>query len=264
MNRNDWEKQVFASDLQPTQRLVALVVGSFGNWKDDREVWPSVVTVADKAGISRRQAQRHIKHLRDHGWLKETGRKQLNVASYELSTPLVETPVSQLTEVVETSVETPVTHLRVVPEKPVETSEVPVETPVTTSRDMGDVQLRHGCLTNLKEPTKEPKENLEDQEIVSASPVASTEATSLPASPVHQTSSGYVFDTSSLDAKGLEGFQRFEEKVSLFLWDESEAERAWEYYSDSEWNRQLSAPARAAAAVNKAKAPRREKVDAEW
>lgn len=89
MNRNDWEKQVYASDLNTTARAVALVVGSFGNWTEERTVWPSTKAIADMAGMTRDTAQKYMDAFVEQGWLELVKVRTKNVKEYRLTTPSV-------------------------------------------------------------------------------------------------------------------------------------------------------------------------------
>lgn len=84
MNRNDWEKQVYASELSTTARCIALVVGSFGNWTEERSVWPSTKAIADMAGMHRDTAQKYMDAFVEQGWLKVVKVRPGNIREYEL------------------------------------------------------------------------------------------------------------------------------------------------------------------------------------
>lgn len=84
MNRNDWEKQVYASDLSTTARCIALVVGSFGNWTEERNVWPSTKAIADMAGMHRDTAQKYMDAFVEQGWLRVVRVRPGNIREYEL------------------------------------------------------------------------------------------------------------------------------------------------------------------------------------
>lgn len=97
MNRSDWEKQIFASKLNANAKLVALVVGSFGNWKEDRTVWPSTVAIADMAGMHRDTVAKYVHELAEQGWLRLVRVRPKNVKEYELCKPVAE-PLGILTD----------------------------------------------------------------------------------------------------------------------------------------------------------------------
>lgn len=91
MNRNDWEKQVFASNMNTTARLVAIAIGSHGNWKDEKSVWPSLKAIADMAGINRDTAATYVQAFEDQGWLRYIKTREKNVREYELMPAVADT-----------------------------------------------------------------------------------------------------------------------------------------------------------------------------
>lgn len=84
MNRKDWEKQIYASDLNPTARWVTAVVGSFGNWTESRTVWPSTKAIADMAGMTRGTVQNYMDALVEQNWLRHVRTRPGNIKEYEL------------------------------------------------------------------------------------------------------------------------------------------------------------------------------------
>jgi predicted transcriptional regulator len=76
--------------LSPTEMVVLLhLVATW--WKKSEMPFPSMNTIADRAGISERQVQRSIKALEQKGYLKKTKKKIKGVIAsnvYDLS-PLV-------------------------------------------------------------------------------------------------------------------------------------------------------------------------------
>ena len=89
MNRKDWEDQVFASDMNPTARMVCIAIGSHGNWVKDQEVRPSVQRIAGMTGLSRDTAGKYVSALEEQGWLKHLRTLEKNIKVYELCTPAV-------------------------------------------------------------------------------------------------------------------------------------------------------------------------------
>lgn len=83
MNRAEWEKQIHASDLNPTARLVALVVGSFGNWTEDREIWPSTQTIGEMAGMTRGTVGKYMDAFVEQGWLEHVRNRPGNGRVYK-------------------------------------------------------------------------------------------------------------------------------------------------------------------------------------
>lgn len=87
MNRNDWEAQVKASDLNPTARLVALVLGGFGNWTVDKTVEPGESRVAKEAGLDPSTVATYVDAFVEQGWLRPMGKGRYNTTIYELCEP---------------------------------------------------------------------------------------------------------------------------------------------------------------------------------
>lgn len=90
MNRQEWEAQVHASNMNVTAKCIALVVGSFGNWTDDRSVWPSTTAIADMAGTTRDTAQKYVDAFVEQGWLTFVRTREKNVKEYALSEAVAE------------------------------------------------------------------------------------------------------------------------------------------------------------------------------
>ncbi len=67
----DW---TFQQDLEPTTKLVLLALADHAD--DDGVCWPGMRLVAQKAGISKRTAQRHVKKLEDAGLLRKETRME--------------------------------------------------------------------------------------------------------------------------------------------------------------------------------------------
>lgn len=168
MNRNDWEKQVFNSDLNSTARLVAVVAGSFGNWVDEKNVWPSTKAIADMAGMHRDTAQKYMDAFVEQGWLRVVKVRPGNIREYELCqadayplgilakpTRAGNLPNRQATDLVEPDIQLP---------------NGQASSCLTEQEQLpnGAVPVAYPLGTNLNEPTKE---NLEELETTPAAPV---------------------------------------------------------------------------------------------
>lgn len=168
MNRNDWEKQVFNSDLNSTARIVAVVAGSFGNWTDDRNVWPSTKAIADMAGMHRDTAQKYMDAFVEQGWLRVVKVRPGNIREYELCqadayplgilakpTRTGNLPNRQATDLSEPDIQLP-NHQ--------------ASSCLTEQEQLpnGAVPVAYPLGTNLKEPTNK---NLEELETTPAAPV---------------------------------------------------------------------------------------------
>jgi hypothetical protein len=151
MNRKDWEEQTYDFDLAPTAKLIALVVGSFGNWTDERTVWPSTTAVADMAGTTRDTAQKYIDAFVEQGWLTYIKTREKNVKEYGLTKAVAE-PFGILAPVKRGKQFTK-------KEKQLTNEAEAVAEWSTGQLPNGAVPVAESVDTNLKEPTtKEPKE----------------------------------------------------------------------------------------------------------
>lgn len=85
--REDWIDAVYASDLKPLERFVAVIYEKFaGNGTDG--VWVAFQTLLDHTGLSRDAANRAIRGLREKGWLYQTERgRQHRAARVRLILP---------------------------------------------------------------------------------------------------------------------------------------------------------------------------------
>ena len=63
--------------IQPNQLAVLWVIQSYAN-KDDQQCWPSLKTIADNAGLSKRTVQDVVNQLVSLGWLQRTHQKGNN------------------------------------------------------------------------------------------------------------------------------------------------------------------------------------------
>lgn len=160
MNRNDWEKQVFSSNLSTTARMVALVAGSFGNWTEDRNVWAGTSVISNMAGLTRDTTQDYLDAFVEQGWLKIVGRKG-RAAEYELCTPVAE-PIGILAKKKRAMNPASLAHLKVGRDKTVADMTGPVADMTGNGLPIRTPEVPGGIGTNLKEPKdmnlKEPKE----------------------------------------------------------------------------------------------------------
>lgn len=58
----------YTTTLQPNERLVAIALADFAD--DHGRAWPSLATIAEKIGYSRRQTQRLVQQLREKGYVE--------------------------------------------------------------------------------------------------------------------------------------------------------------------------------------------------
>lgn len=58
---------VWSSDLKPLQKLVAAVYADHA--RDQRTAWVTLARLTERSGLSRDAANRHVRELRDRGWL---------------------------------------------------------------------------------------------------------------------------------------------------------------------------------------------------
>jgi biotin operon repressor len=65
LSRLNWAAEV-ASQIKPTHAVVAIHIAAMVN-ADHREAWPSIDTLAERAGCSRRTVQRALNELRQIG-----------------------------------------------------------------------------------------------------------------------------------------------------------------------------------------------------
>jgi hypothetical protein len=80
MNRTDFERAVWDSDLNPHARLVLLTYAGASDYRDvDQEVWPSKATVSHRTGLHPDTVKKYVDALVKDGWLipsKGYGRAQ--------------------------------------------------------------------------------------------------------------------------------------------------------------------------------------------
>lgn len=84
MNRAEWEDQIKASNMNPTARWIATVVGQFGNYKQSQPVEPGVSRVAQDTGYGRDTVDAYMAAMVEQGWLRPLGTGKYNTTIYEL------------------------------------------------------------------------------------------------------------------------------------------------------------------------------------
>jgi hypothetical protein len=72
-------------DISAQQKLVLLAMNQFGD--DGRNVYPAIETIAKLASLSPRQTKRHIRALRDKGYLSPQGKSRRNTVTYFMTVP---------------------------------------------------------------------------------------------------------------------------------------------------------------------------------
>jgi DNA-binding transcriptional ArsR family regulator len=82
------------ADITAQQKLVLVAMNQYGD-SQGRNIYPAIETVAKLASLSARQVRRHIKTLRQLGYLSPQGKGRNNTTRYTLSVPTSRTPVSQ-------------------------------------------------------------------------------------------------------------------------------------------------------------------------
>lgn len=86
MNRNEFEKAVKESELDPTSRHILLHYAYCKNWQKNTWAFPSAVAVARATGYGIASIKRRMRYLRDTGWLVDTGeRRGRGVIVYDLA-----------------------------------------------------------------------------------------------------------------------------------------------------------------------------------
>jgi hypothetical protein len=79
-------------DVSAQQKLVLIAMNQYGD-DDGRNIYPATETIAKLASLSTRQAHRHIKVLRQRGYLSPHGNKSRNnTVRYALNVPTRVTP----------------------------------------------------------------------------------------------------------------------------------------------------------------------------
>ena len=81
-------------DVSAQQKLVLIAMNQYGD-DDGRNIYPAIETIAKLASLSTRQTKRHVRVLRQQGYLTPHGNKtRNNTVRYALNVPAKGTPVS--------------------------------------------------------------------------------------------------------------------------------------------------------------------------
>jgi hypothetical protein len=81
-------------DVSAQQKLVLIALNQYGD-DDGRNIYPATETIAKLASLSTRQTKRHVRTLRERGYLSPHGLKgRNNTIRYALSVPTRVTPAS--------------------------------------------------------------------------------------------------------------------------------------------------------------------------
>jgi hypothetical protein len=82
-------------DVSAQQKLVLIALNQYGD-DDGRNIYPAIETIAKLASLSTRQTKRHVRVLRERGYLSPHGLKgRNNTIRYALAVPAKGTPVSR-------------------------------------------------------------------------------------------------------------------------------------------------------------------------
>src|SRR5690606_38998889 len=85
MNRYEFEKAVFESQLDAQAKQVLLYMAHRKNWERDTKAWPSTSTIALHTGLSPSTVKRRLAILRAGEWLVASGdTKGRGVVVYDL------------------------------------------------------------------------------------------------------------------------------------------------------------------------------------
>jgi DNA-binding MurR/RpiR family transcriptional regulator len=69
MNQFDYQRGIMASNLTPSERLVAIVIGSHINWKNQEAAFPSISTICKESGLSNATVHRAKQSLISQGYM---------------------------------------------------------------------------------------------------------------------------------------------------------------------------------------------------
>lgn len=101
MTKYEYDKAVYASDMDKNAKAVALCYAFHSDWKTGGGIYVSHVGVADKTGLHRNTVRKWTDWLVEEGWLTPVGKTQKNVTRFELSIPAsaVAQPVCNSTDI---------------------------------------------------------------------------------------------------------------------------------------------------------------------
>lgn len=103
MNQFDYQRSLFASELEPNARLVGCVIGSHFNWSTKEYSFPSNKTIAQETGLSISSILRAKKQLMSHGYLWSD--RRFNTSN--LYQPMVPLTIPMVTQTIPSVTETP-------------------------------------------------------------------------------------------------------------------------------------------------------------
>src|SRR5690242_18600301 len=88
VNRTDYMRAVYGTDLDPESKTILVYFGFCKNWKDGTFAFPSYARVAKETGLSETTVKRRVPVLRAEGYLTDTGqRRGRGVIVYDLVNP---------------------------------------------------------------------------------------------------------------------------------------------------------------------------------
>jgi hypothetical protein len=94
VNQFDYQRSLFASELEPNARLIGCVIGSHFNWSTKEYSFPSNKTIAQETGLSISSILRAKKQLVSHGYLSSD--RRFNTSNlYQPMVPLTIPMVTQ-------------------------------------------------------------------------------------------------------------------------------------------------------------------------
>lgn len=88
MNRTEYMKAVYATDLDPVSKAILVYLGFCKNWKEGTMAFPSAAKVSSDTGYGIATVKRKMPELREKGYLSDTGqRRGRGVIVYDLVDP---------------------------------------------------------------------------------------------------------------------------------------------------------------------------------
>lgn len=96
MNRTDYMRAVYATDLDQVSKTILVYLGFRKNWKNGTMAFPSHAAIAADTGLGARTVKRKVPELRARGYLRDTGRRVgRGVIVYDLNDPTSATEAPQ-------------------------------------------------------------------------------------------------------------------------------------------------------------------------
>lgn len=90
MNKSEFDRLVWESNMNQTAKLIALAVAAHGDWDTGLNVKPSKTRIAGMAECTRDTAGKYIDALEEQGWIKHVKTHKNNVKEYELMEQVAE------------------------------------------------------------------------------------------------------------------------------------------------------------------------------